>query len=111
MSDEALANYMKAITISPKDEHLCFNIARIHYDKEEWDNALDWLRKAQEINSHFMEAQRFAALILKKMNELGITPSEDKPAEPQKVEEELPIDEIEELASKVNASVKPPQKN
>jgi len=73
MIDEAFANYQKAITISPQDEHLYFNVARIYYDKKEWDNALKWLQKALEINPHFRDAQIFEALILKEMKEQGIT--------------------------------------
>ena len=113
MTEEALSNYLKAITISPQDEHLHFNIARIYYDKEKWDNALDWLHKALEINSHFSDAQKFESLILKKMQELGITPQEksDVAEESPDAEVDLPIDEVEELTSKVDASVqKPPQK-
>jgi tetratricopeptide (TPR) repeat protein len=108
MSDEALSNYLKAITISPQDEHLHFNIARIYYDKEEWDNALDWLHKALEINPHFIDAQKFEALILKKMQELGITPSEKKAAVPgksQNNEEGRIGDEVEDLAAQVDAAV------
>lgn len=78
MIDEAFANYQKAITISPQDEHLYFNVARIHYDKKEWDNALKWLQKALEINPHFRDAQIFEALIIKEMKEQGITPAASK---------------------------------
>jgi len=73
MLEEAMANYQKAITISPQDEHLYFNIARIHYDTHEWDNALVWLKKALEINPHFRDAKSFQALIFKEMAEKGIT--------------------------------------
>ena len=78
MIDEAMANYLKAVTISPEDEHLCFNVARIHYDKQEWDSALEWLHKALAINSHFRDAQNFQALILKEMKEKGIVPQPRK---------------------------------
>jgi tetratricopeptide (TPR) repeat protein len=108
MTEEALGNYLKAITISPHDEHLHFNIARIYYDKEEWDNALDWLHKALKINSHFRDAQNFETLILKKMQELGITPSERKATETEKVqdnEKDQTVDEIEAIATQVDASV------
>jgi tetratricopeptide (TPR) repeat protein len=74
MLEEALANYQKAITISPNDEHLYFNIARIYYDIKEWNNALVWLKKSLEINPHFRDAMNFQALILKEMAAQGITP-------------------------------------
>jgi tetratricopeptide (TPR) repeat protein len=76
MLEEALANYQKAITISPKDEHLYFNIARIYYDMKEWNNALAWLKKALEINPHFRDAKNFQGLIGKEMATQGITPED-----------------------------------
>jgi tetratricopeptide (TPR) repeat protein len=78
MIDEALANYQKAITISPEDEHLHFNVARLFYDKKDGDNALEWLQKSLAINPHFRDAQQFESLILKEMKEQGITPNARK---------------------------------
>lgn len=78
MVDEALANYRKAITISPEDEHLHFNVARLYYDKKEWDNALAWLKKALGINPHFVDARNFEVLILKEMKDQGIIPGSGK---------------------------------
>lgn len=78
MIDESLANYLKAITISPRDEHLHFNVARIYFDKKEWENALEWLHSALEINPRFRDAQQFEALILKEMKELHLTPRASK---------------------------------
>lgn len=75
MVDEALANYKKAIAISPEDEHLHFNIARLYYDKKELDEAIEWLRKAQEINPHFRDAKNFEDLITREMKEKGMAPS------------------------------------
>jgi len=105
MIDEALANYLKAITISPQDEHLHFNIARVYYDKKELNDALEWIRKGIEINPHFRDARNFEALILKEMQELGITPQEKtsaaKPSAPSNE------DEVDKIAAKVSA---PPEK-
>lgn len=78
MIDEALANYQKAITISPQDEHLHFNVARLFYEKKDGDNALEWLQKSLAINPHFRDAQQFESLILKEMKEQGITPNARK---------------------------------
>jgi tetratricopeptide (TPR) repeat protein len=104
MIDEALANYLKAIEISPGDEHLHFNIARLYYDMKELESAHKWLQKALEINPHFRDAQQFESLILKAMREQGITPQAHKPAaatEPRKDEEDPVTDEVEAIAAKV----------
>ncbi|HPI92334.1 MAG TPA: tetratricopeptide repeat protein [Deltaproteobacteria bacterium] len=65
MEEEALANYQKAITISPEDEHLYFNVARLYYGMKELDNAVEWLGKALEINPRFIEAEQLKSLILR----------------------------------------------
>lgn len=105
MIDEALANYLKAITISPQDEHLHFNIARVYYDRKEMNDALEWIRKAIDINSHFRDARNFEALILKEMQEMGITPQEKTSAvKPSTPSEE---DEVDKIAARVST---PPEK-
>jgi tetratricopeptide (TPR) repeat protein len=81
MEEESLANYQKAITISPQDEHLYFNVARLYYDKKEWDNAIEWLDKSLEINLDFIEAKKLKSVILKEMKEKGITLEAQKTAE------------------------------
>jgi tetratricopeptide (TPR) repeat protein len=123
MLEEALANYQKAITISPKDEHLYFNIARIYYDIKEWNNALAWLKKALEINPHFRDAKNFQTLILKEMATQGITPEviegvEAKATQPDEMSdlekelldaglsEELPIEVKETAASPARQPIK-----
>ncbi len=91
MVDEALANYRKAITISPEDEHLHFNVARLHYDKKEWGNALECLKKALQINPHFRDAKNFEILILKKMKEHGITLASGKSSEINDISADLDV--------------------
>lgn len=108
MVDEALANYRKAITISPDDEHLHFNVARLYYDKKEWDNALAWLKKAMDINPHFNDARNFEALILKEMKEQGITPGSIRPADDADTGSDL--DEEIEKASRPRSSPETPRK-
>ena len=107
MLEEALANYQKAITISPKDEHLYFNIARIYYDIKEWNNALAWLKRALEINPHFRDAKNFQALILKEMATQGITPEDIEGGEAKAVEaDELP--DLDKELLDAGLSEKPP---
>ncbi len=107
MLEEALANYQKAITISPKDEHLYFNIVRIYYDIKEWNNALAWLKKALEINPHFRDAKSFQALIVKEMAAQGITTEDIEQPKAEAIE----ADELSDLDKELldaGLSAKPP---
>jgi tetratricopeptide (TPR) repeat protein len=69
MTEEALDNYLKALEISPKDEHLYFNIARLYYDAKDWEYALLWIERCVKANPGFREAKQFAALIRKEKDE------------------------------------------
>ena len=69
MTDEALANYLKAIEISPHDENLYFNVARLYYDTRDWANAMKWIEKSLSINEYFHEARQFKDVILRTMEE------------------------------------------
>ena len=69
MTDEALDNYIKALEISPRDEHLYFNIARLYYDAKDWEYALKWIEQCMKSNPAFREAKQFAALIRQDQNE------------------------------------------
>ena len=71
MVEEALANYMKAIEISPGDENLYFNVARLYYDTKDWANALKWIEKSISINPNSREAKQFESLIRREMLEQG----------------------------------------
>jgi tetratricopeptide (TPR) repeat protein len=90
MADEALANYLKAIEISPQDENLYFNVARLYYDSKDWENAMRWIEKSLSINEYFHEARQFEGVIRRALKEQGGgslqdsgtgSPSADRPAE------------------------------
>lgn len=80
MYDEALANYMKAIEISPQDENLYFNIARLYYDKQDFAKALEWIQKALDVNPDFREAKQFKDVLASaaKKTDTGSTISEQE---------------------------------
>lgn len=69
MIEEALSNYLKAFEISPHDENLCFNIARVYYDSKDLEYADLWIQRSIVINPSFREAKLFAALINRDMIE------------------------------------------
>ena len=57
--DEAISNYSKAISASPQDENLYYNIARAYFDAGKLDRAEDYLGKSLKINSEFKEGRAF----------------------------------------------------
>ncbi len=79
MNDEALSNYLKALEISPADENLYFNVARLYFDAKDMEYALIWIEKAVAANPAFREARQFEGLIRKEL--LGADASSGRPSE------------------------------
>jgi len=67
LCDEAVRHYKKAISISPDDEHLYFNLARAYFEKQEIEKAKKWVKIAIRSNPNFTEAREF----LRKIEETG----------------------------------------
>jgi tetratricopeptide (TPR) repeat protein len=72
MFEEGLEYYHKALAYDPKDEHLHFNVARIHYDAGDYDKALEHLRNAANLNPDFAPAREMIQLIGKAKDEGGV---------------------------------------
>jgi tetratricopeptide (TPR) repeat protein len=51
--DRAVAHVKKAISIQPQDEHLYYNLARIHIERGDWKEASDTINAALEIDPDF----------------------------------------------------------
>ena len=66
MTDQALDYYHRAEELSVRDDNLLFNIARVHFDKKEYPQAMDYLQKALELNPDQAEARRFAEFLVSK---------------------------------------------
>ena len=56
--DKAIIQYQKAIAVQPADENLCYNLARAHLEREEWQEAQDAINRGLEINPEFREGIR-----------------------------------------------------
>ena len=74
LCDEAVRHYEKAISISPDDEHLYFNLARAYFEKQEIEKARKWVKIAIRSDPNFTEALEF----LKKIEETGPPHSRDE---------------------------------
>lgn len=69
MIPQAVEYYSKAIQLSPKDEHLRYNLARALFDDKNYAKAREELNTSLEINPDFTEAKKFIAYLDK--NKLG----------------------------------------
>lgn len=64
MFQEAISNYLKAISIDPEDEVLYYNLGRAYYEEGKFEEALAQLKKALSLKPCFEDAQRFLSQIL-----------------------------------------------
>lgn len=55
--DESIDYYTKAITLSPNDENLYFNLCRAHVEKGAWDIAREQIYKALSLYPDFKEGK------------------------------------------------------
>jgi len=63
MLDECVEYYMKALSLHPEDDHLLFNIARVHFDREDYAKAQEYCLLALQNNPEQREARRLRASI------------------------------------------------
>jgi tetratricopeptide (TPR) repeat protein len=63
MFEEAISNYLKALSIDPEDEVLYYNLGRAFYEKGYPDEAFAHLKKAITMKADFKEAQEFLSKI------------------------------------------------
>jgi tetratricopeptide (TPR) repeat protein len=57
--ERAVAYLSQALTITPRDDHLIFNLARAHFDNRDVENCRGCLAKALSMNPGLSVAQRF----------------------------------------------------
>ncbi len=53
--DDALRDFNNARIVSPKDEGIYYNMARVYIDREEWETAEEMTGEAIKINHNFQE--------------------------------------------------------
>ncbi|MFZ5812568.1 MAG: tetratricopeptide repeat protein [Thermodesulfobacteriota bacterium] len=75
MLDKALDYYRKAAALNADDEHLLFNMARIHFELRDFPSAGESLRQALKINPGLS----VAAKMLKSVERLADMPGEQNP--------------------------------
>lgn len=65
---EAVQCYTKALSVSPRDENLHYNVGRAFFEEGDRDKAEDYLAKALKINPEFKEGKLFHEYLLKVKN-------------------------------------------
>jgi tetratricopeptide (TPR) repeat protein len=63
--DVALKHYQRALELSPDDENLHHNVARVHFERDELGEAVDHLQRALALNPDLEPARRFLQYIRK----------------------------------------------
>ena len=63
--NEALDYYHKSLQLSPDNENLLFNVARVYFDLNDINNSIECLNKALAINPDFPQAKKFLAFLKK----------------------------------------------
>jgi len=61
--DESIEYYVKAIDLSPRDENLYFNMARVYFEKEDVRKADECIQQALSINPNFDEAKKLLGFV------------------------------------------------
>jgi tetratricopeptide (TPR) repeat protein len=62
--DKAVSEFTKALAVSPDDEALLYNLARVHIGKVAWKLADEVIRQALQINPEFSEGRQLLSYIL-----------------------------------------------
>ena len=62
---EAIKDYSKALSVSPQDENLHYNIARAYFEEGKPDKAEEFLGKALKLNPEFKEGKVLYEYLLK----------------------------------------------
>lgn len=63
MYQEAISNYLKAISIDPEDEVLYYNLGRAYYEEGRFEDAMAQLKKALSLKPEFDDAREFLSEI------------------------------------------------
>jgi tetratricopeptide (TPR) repeat protein len=62
---EAVNSYSKAVSVSPQDENLHYNMARVYFEEGKREKAEEFLGKALKLNPEFKEGKAFYEYLLK----------------------------------------------
>jgi tetratricopeptide (TPR) repeat protein len=63
--EKAISSYSKALSVSPEDENLHYNIGRAYFEDNKPEKAEEYLEKAVKLNPEFKEGKVFYDYLLK----------------------------------------------
>lgn len=61
----ALRHHIRAMELAPNDEHIWFNLARVHYAMGNWDKAMEYIQRVLDANPDLKEGRLFLEFLLK----------------------------------------------
>jgi len=64
MLDEAAVYYRHALTYVSNDEHLFYNLSRVHYERSDWKECVNALDKSRELNPQLKAACDLSKIVL-----------------------------------------------
>lgn len=82
---EAVDFFRRGLDYVVDDEHLYYNLARAHYEKGDWDGALDNLVRCHRLNPELGVALNLFEVMVGLENNVGLQARYDKPAVPPHV--------------------------
>ena len=65
--DESIRYYEKSLEIVEEDENVYFNLARVYFEKQQYEKCTANLEQALSLNPEFLEAQKFLRYCQKRL--------------------------------------------
>ena len=81
--EEAVSYYSRAATLSSDDENLYYNLARVFYEKDDWENCFEFVSRSLKINSYLAHSLGLCKLIVAVSKDDSLRKKYDKPVVPE----------------------------
>ncbi|WP_243544153.1 tetratricopeptide repeat protein [Pseudodesulfovibrio tunisiensis] len=85
MANEAVKYYSRAVEFADNDENLFYNLARAFYDKDDWDNCLEFTARSLDLNPRLDESAQMCRFIVRMAGDDALREKRGKPPVPEDV--------------------------
>ena len=83
--DEAVKYYSRAVDLSTDDENLYYNLSRVFYEKDDWENCFEFASRSLKLNSGHDPALGLCKLMVAMSKDASLSEKYGKPAVPEDV--------------------------